>query len=164
MKNPSGAAQRQKGWSFGSVERREQPSSSCTGSGIDVDDLAVTLGALARSLHEEPSVEATLRGIVVRAVGTVPGAQQAGLPVIEARRVVRTQAGSAELVYQIDRCRGDGRRTENAACPGDCRAAPHRSGPTGDVVVDPRLRPRPRDGRLYSIGIGRPAPGPASSS
>jgi transcriptional regulator with GAF, ATPase, and Fis domain len=87
--------------------RRGQPSSSYTGPAIDIDDLAVTLGALARSLHQEESVEDTLRGIVSAAVGTVPGAQQAGLSVIEARRVVRTQAGSSELVNQIDQAQYD---------------------------------------------------------
>ncbi len=65
------------------------------------------MGDLARSLHEEDSVEDTLQGIVDAAVGTVPGAQYAGLSVIEGRLTVRTRAGTAGLVHQVDQAQYD---------------------------------------------------------
>jgi transcriptional regulator with GAF, ATPase, and Fis domain len=73
----------------------------------DLDTLAGTLSDLARSLHHETGVEDTLRGIVFAAVGKVPGAQEAALTVFEGRRRVRTQAGTADLVYQVDQVQYD---------------------------------------------------------
>jgi len=81
---------------------RGRPSSSYVGPAHEPDGLAITLGELARSLHKETTVDGTLRGIVFAAVGTVPGAQQAAVSVIEGRREVRTGAGTADLVYQVD--------------------------------------------------------------
>jgi GAF domain-containing protein len=86
---------------------RGRPSSSYTGSALSLDRLAATLSELARSLHEEGSVEHTLRGIVSAAVDTVPGTDEAGLSVIEVRRTIRTRAGTAGLVYQIDQAQYD---------------------------------------------------------
>jgi GAF domain-containing protein len=91
----------------GATEGRGQPSTSYTGPSIDLNDLAVTLGELARSLHDDDGVEDTLRSIVSAAVGTVPGTQEAALSVIEARRTVRTRAGTADLVYQVDQAQYD---------------------------------------------------------
>jgi transcriptional regulator with GAF, ATPase, and Fis domain len=65
------------------------------------------LGELARTLHEEVGVDDTLRGIVFAAVGTVPGAQEAGVTVTEGRRGVRTRAGTADLVYRVDQAQYD---------------------------------------------------------
>jgi transcriptional regulator with GAF, ATPase, and Fis domain len=67
----------------------------------------VTLGELARSLHEQGNVEETLHGIVAAAVGTVPGAEHAGLSVIEGRRAIRTRAGTADVVYKVDEVQYD---------------------------------------------------------
>ncbi len=68
-----------------------------------VDDLATKLSDLARTLQSETNVDETLQAIADAAVGTVPGAQYAALSVVERRRRVRTQAGTAELVFQVDR-------------------------------------------------------------
>jgi GAF domain-containing protein len=86
---------------------RGRPSSSYSGLVTDLDGLAATLGELARSLHHEVGVEDTLDGIVSAAVSTVPGAQEPALSVIEGRRGVRTQAGTADLVYQVDQIQYD---------------------------------------------------------
>jgi transcriptional regulator with GAF, ATPase, and Fis domain len=86
---------------------RGQPSSSYTGPASGFEDLAVALGELARSLHDQGSVEETLHGIVVAAVGTVPGAEYAALSVIEGRRTVQTRAGTADIVYKVDQVQYD---------------------------------------------------------
>jgi GAF domain-containing protein len=70
--------------------------------GIPVDDLATKLSELARTLQDEDDVDHTLQAIAEAAVGTVPGAQYAALSVVEHRREVKTRAGTAELVYQVD--------------------------------------------------------------
>jgi GAF domain-containing protein len=89
------------------AEGRGRPSSNYAGPVPDRNALAVTLGRLARSLHEEAGVENTLREIASAAVSTVPGAREAGLSVIEAHREVRTRAGTSDLVYQVDQVQYD---------------------------------------------------------
>ena len=71
------------------------------------DDLATSLSDLARTLQDEDNVEKTLQAIVNAAVGTVPGAQYAGLSVVERRRQVHTRAGTDDLVYQVDQVQYD---------------------------------------------------------
>src|SRR5690348_14836330 len=51
----------------------------------DEDDLAVVLSDVARSLEGREGIEETLHGIVAAAVGTVPGAQYAGITAVEGR-------------------------------------------------------------------------------
>ena len=68
-----------------------------------VEDLATTLSELARSLQDEDDVEATLQAIAQASVGTVPGAQDAALSVVQDRRAIRTRAGTSALVFQVDR-------------------------------------------------------------
>lgn len=87
-------------------ELRGRPSASYSGPVAYPDGLAVALGELARSLHDESGVVKTLRGVVFAAVATVPGAQEAALSLIEGRGV-RTQAGTAELAYQVDQVQYD---------------------------------------------------------
>jgi hypothetical protein len=93
----------------GRQRRRRRPpgsaSSSYIGPASGLDDLAAMLDELARSLHEQESLEDTLCGIVSVAVGAVPGAQQAAASVIEGRRVLQTRVGTAELVCQVDKAR-----------------------------------------------------------
>jgi transcriptional regulator with GAF, ATPase, and Fis domain len=71
--------------------------------GASGDDLATKLSDLARALQDEDDVKATLQAIADAAVGTVPGAQYAGLSVVHRRREVSTRAGTADLVFQVDR-------------------------------------------------------------
>lgn len=72
-----------------------------------LDDLAVRLTQLARSLQDERNVQDTLNAIVVAAAATVPGAQDAGLMVVERRRHVETRAATDELVRQVDQAQYD---------------------------------------------------------
>ncbi|MFI9400706.1 ANTAR domain-containing protein [Nocardia sp. NPDC052316] len=66
-------------------------------------DLALQLGDLARYLQEQDSIDDTLQCIVDAAVRTVPGAEYAGLSVVEKRANMRTLAVSADLVTQVDK-------------------------------------------------------------
>jgi GAF domain-containing protein len=79
-----------------------QPSSNDTGEAAGHDELAVQMGKLARSLQQEDTLQETLRGIVVGAVDTVPGAQYAGLSEVKARREINTPAWTNELVRAVD--------------------------------------------------------------
>ncbi len=73
----------------------------------DSDSLAGRLSDLARVLQDEDSVDQTLQAIVDAAVGTVPGAQYAGLSVVEHRREIHTRAGTADVVYKVDQVQYD---------------------------------------------------------
>ncbi len=81
---------------------RGRPSSAFTGHAA-ADELAVKLSDLARTLQDEDTAQETLDAIVGAAVGTVPGAQEAGLTVVIRRREVETQAATADLVRQVDK-------------------------------------------------------------
>ena len=70
---------------------------------LPADDLATTLSDLARSLQDEDDLTATLSAIAHAAVGTVPGAEYAGLTVVQRRREVHTRAATADLVDEVDR-------------------------------------------------------------
>jgi transcriptional regulator with GAF, ATPase, and Fis domain len=83
-----------------------QPSSSYSGDTAP-DDLARTLSDLARSLQNQDSIENTFGGIVTAAVQTVPGAEYAGLTVVEARRKVGTPAATDDVVREVDRAQYD---------------------------------------------------------
>jgi GAF domain-containing protein len=80
-----------------------QPSTSDEGSYQGHDQLAQQLSDIARNLHREDTLQDTLGGIVCAAVDNVPGAQFAGITVVEARRKVSTRAWSDEVVRDCDR-------------------------------------------------------------
>lgn len=63
-----------------------QPSISDEGQAAGEDLLARRLSELARNLQAEDTLQDTLDGIVRAAVTDVPGAQYAGISVVEARR------------------------------------------------------------------------------
>jgi GAF domain-containing protein len=86
---------------------RGRPSSDYRGDRPDKDQLAVLLGALARQLHNEKSVQSTLDGIVHAAVDTIPGAEHAGISEIKRHRVLHTTACTADVVRQIDQAQYD---------------------------------------------------------
>jgi GAF domain-containing protein len=66
------------------------------------DRLARQLSEIARELHQEDTLQDTLLGIVRAAVDNVPGAQFAGISVVEARRKVSTRAWTDEVVRACD--------------------------------------------------------------
>ncbi|WP_199701033.1 GAF and ANTAR domain-containing protein [Jiangella rhizosphaerae] len=67
-----------------------------------IDTLAQRMGELARQLQEQHGVDDTLRSIVHAAVDTIPGAQYAGISVIERRATVRTPVFSDDIVAKVD--------------------------------------------------------------
>ncbi|MEV0720974.1 GAF and ANTAR domain-containing protein [Asanoa sp. NPDC050611] len=73
----------------------------------DLPGLADRLGELARAFQAERSVADTLDAIVRAAVGTVPGADHAGVSQVENRRTVRTTTGTDRLVYDVDQIQYD---------------------------------------------------------
>ena len=60
------------------------------------------LSVLARRLHEQGSPTATLEAITHTVLGTVPGAEYAGVTVVESKKRLRTVAATGELVSRID--------------------------------------------------------------
>jgi GAF domain-containing protein len=85
---------------------RGEPSSSFTGR-AEFDNLALQLSQLARALQEEPDVSRTLDEMVAAAVDTVPGAQMAGLMVVQRRGQIETRAATDEVVRQVDQLQFD---------------------------------------------------------
>jgi transcriptional regulator with GAF, ATPase, and Fis domain len=79
-----------------------QPSASYTGHAHG-DDLARTLSDMARSLQSEGSFDDTLGAIVSAAAHTVPGAERAGLTMVQGRRKVSNRAATDDLVREADR-------------------------------------------------------------
>ena len=90
------------GASDGEAIRRGAPSSSDTGD-AGQEELAGRLSDLARMLEQQDDVEQTLNAIVHGAVGTVPGAEQASISVVQRRREVHTRASTSELPRAVDR-------------------------------------------------------------
>jgi GAF domain-containing protein len=80
-----------------------QPSTNAERTYQGQDKLAQQLSELARSLQQQDSVQDTLMSIVRAAVDNVPGAQFAGISVVEARHKVITRAWSDEVVQACDR-------------------------------------------------------------
>jgi hypothetical protein len=66
-------------------------------------DLASRLSELARSLHDEDDVEATLATMVNATLDLVPGAAEASISVVGARRAISSHAPSSELPATVDR-------------------------------------------------------------
>lgn len=66
------------------------------------DGLGAVLGGIARTLQAEPDVGTTLAAIVKAAVDHVPGAEYAGISLVERGRQIRTVAPTDEVVNTID--------------------------------------------------------------
>ena len=68
---------------------------------VDDRPLAVQLGEMARSLHEE-SPETLLPAIVQAAVELIPGAEEASLSVVVSRKNIQCQSPSSDLPEKLD--------------------------------------------------------------
>ncbi|SDS53760.1 GAF domain-containing protein [Friedmanniella luteola] len=66
------------------------------------NELAQTLGALARSLQAESDTAVMLDDLVAAAVTQIPGADEASISVVEARRQIVSEHRSSELAARID--------------------------------------------------------------
>lgn len=81
----------------------EHPQDPTGGGGATVNGkLAGRLGELARSLQGEDDFEATLATMVGAALDLIPGASDASISVVEARRTIRSHAPSSDLPSTID--------------------------------------------------------------
>lgn len=83
-----------------------QPHQDSSGGqpGTTVDgDLASKLSELARSLQDQEDLEATLATMVSAVLDLVPGAAEASISVVEARRTISSHAPSSDLPLDIDR-------------------------------------------------------------
>jgi hypothetical protein len=107
----------------------------------------VHLGALARELQAQRSVQDVLDEIVAAAVANVPGAELAGVSQVHARREVRTTAATAELVRRVD-------EAQYEAGEGPCLSSiyEHATVRLPDMRAEPRW---PRfAARAAGMGIG----------
>ena len=68
----------------------------------EVRDLATLLSEAARSWEAEGSVEDTLQAIALSAVDTVPGADYAGVSLVQRPRTITTPAATDDLVRDVD--------------------------------------------------------------
>ncbi|HEX8867599.1 MAG TPA: GAF and ANTAR domain-containing protein [Lentzea sp.] len=72
----------------------------------DFRGLAETLSGVARTLQAEPDVDTTVRAIVKAAVDYIPGAEHAGISLIE-RSKIRTVEPTGHIVEVIDQLQYD---------------------------------------------------------
>lgn len=70
-------------------------------------DLATHLTAIARLLQQQGGEQETMDAIVRAAVGTVPGAEHAGIMTVLGRREVRTVATTGDLPVDVDQVQYD---------------------------------------------------------
>ncbi|NUT97577.1 MAG: GAF and ANTAR domain-containing protein [Saccharothrix sp.] len=70
-------------------------------------DLATRLTGIARMLQGQGGEQETMDAIVRAAVGTVPGAEHAGIMTVLGRREVRTVATTGELPCEVDQAQFD---------------------------------------------------------
>ncbi len=97
------------------------------------DSLSAVLGAIARTLQAEPDVDSTLAAIVKAAVDHVPGAEYAGITLVDRRRPIRTVAPTAEVVRVIDEI-----QYRTGQGPGIDAIAERQVFRTGDLATETR--------------------------
>lgn len=116
--------------------------------GVGVRGLAETLGSVARTLQAEPDVDTTLRAIVKAAVDHVPGAEHAGISLVERGRI-RTVAPTSGIVETIEQLQYDLRQ-------GPCIDAiaehqTYRVGNVGDETRWPVFGPAAAENGIHSL-------------
>lgn len=72
------------------------------GSAEGVPDLAVHLTQIARTLQRQRGEQETMDAIVHTAVGTIPGAQHAGIMTVVGRSEIRTVSTTGDLPCDVD--------------------------------------------------------------
>lgn len=102
------------------------------GPGEPVADLTSVLSKIARTLEPELDVDRTVEHIVVAAAATVPGADEAGVSLLE-NSEMRSVGPSSELVTRLD-------QLQHRLSEGPCVDAiyEHPIYRTGDIGADPR--------------------------
>ncbi|WP_202918620.1 GAF and ANTAR domain-containing protein [Saccharothrix deserti] len=89
------------------TDARRPVADDTTGYRPDPDELAVHLSEVAQTLHQQHSTQGTLDEIVRSAVETIPGAHDAAITTVLAKREVRTVSMSGELSAKVDQAQYD---------------------------------------------------------
>ncbi|MGI3782635.1 MAG: ANTAR domain-containing protein [Janthinobacterium lividum] len=125
-------------------------SGSVTHAGLDggdMNDLAEQLGRLARSLEAEDSTTAMLDEVVKAAVQLIPGAQEASISLVVARRQITSPHRTGDLPGQVDAI-----QTETAQGPCMDAAYEHQTVRVPDMRHEQRWPQFAR--RAYEAGAG----------
>ncbi|MGY1725113.1 GAF and ANTAR domain-containing protein [Blastococcus sp. SYSU DS0533] len=83
------------------ADRRGRPSAHATGDAVR-DDLSQRLSDLAREMQHQTDAAAVVEHIVSAVVGTVPGAEEATLSLVQGRRRVESAAATGERARRFD--------------------------------------------------------------
>jgi GAF domain-containing protein len=110
-----------------------QPSAQNTGTTAGLDDLARRLAEAARGLQEQFDPQQVLDRVVRLAVAMVPGAEEATITMVRARRHVYSAAATGELARWFD-------VLQNETGQGPCLDAMWHQQTTrvNDLATDPR--------------------------
>lgn len=79
-----------------------EPSAHDTGTTAGDDELAISLGALARALERVDDPEETLVAVVQAAVDLIPGVEEGSISVVLGRKQVSSTAPSGDLPRRVD--------------------------------------------------------------
>ncbi|KJK46862.1 antitermination regulator [Lentzea aerocolonigenes] len=110
--------------------------------------LAETLSSVARTLQAEPDVDTTLRAIVKAAVDHIPGAEHAGISLVE-RGKIRTVAPTSTIVETIDELQYDLR--EGPCLDAIKERQTYRAGNVGDEARWPAFGPAAAGYDIHSL-------------
>jgi GAF domain-containing protein len=115
------------------LTRRGQPSAQDTGTTVDLDDLARRLAEAARGLQQQTDPQQVLDRVVSLAVAMVPGADEATITMVRARRHVYSAAATGGLARWFD-------VLQNETGEGPCLDAMWQQQTTrvNDLGTDPR--------------------------
>ncbi|MCF6507231.1 GAF and ANTAR domain-containing protein [Blastococcus sp. MG754426] len=83
------------------AERRGQPSAHASGEAVR-DDLTQRLSDLAREMQQKNDATAVMEHIVSAGAGTVPGAEEATVSLVQGRRRVVSAAATGERARRFD--------------------------------------------------------------
>ena len=113
--------------------QRGRPSAQDTGTTVDLDDLARRLAEAARGLQQQTDPQQVLDRVVSLAVAMVPGADEATITMVRARRHVYSAAATGELARWFD-------DLQNETGEGPCLDAMWQQQTTrvNDLATDPR--------------------------
>jgi len=110
--------------------------------------LAATLSEVARTLQAEPDVDTTLRAIVKAAVEYIPGAEHAGISLVE-RGKIRTVAPTSGIVEIIDQFQYDLR--EGPCVNAIAEHQTYRVGNVGQEARWPAFGPTAAENGIHSL-------------
>ena len=112
---------------------RGHPSAQDTGTTVDLDDLARRLAEAARGLQQQTDPQQVLNRVVSLAVAMVPGADEATITMVRARRQVYSAAATGDLARWFD-------SLQNETGEGPCLDAMWQQQTTrvNDLATDPR--------------------------